>query len=267
MVTHKVRTATVLRAARALVSLAAAVVDAVHLCHTPSPDAALVGLFNCIVFGKLSCFVRCVFLLPPDCGHPLWHALGSPEYALVSTTLTAAFTASRVLRAAVVLAAVLAAVVLLAVPQPRAAPAPPVLHARCTKLVWDLADADVLTRGDCVRVLAKLDAALRKVRAARQQRPAHGTGTEGGGTCVVCMDAPACGTLQPCGHAVLCRACAETVRATTLLCPCCRLPCFAGVTTEPAGEQHGNSTREMTMMHEEKKEEESDVVWSSSGED
>ena len=250
--------AIVLHAARALVSLASVVLDAAHMCRhaAPSPGTELVALFNCVVFGKLSCLVRCVFLQPPAARHPLWHALGSPEYALVSATLTAAFTASRAIRAIVVLATVLAAAVLVAVPQPRDVHADPRLHARYTKLVWDLADADVLTRRDCVHVLAKLDSALCKVRAARQQHPVDThEGADGRGTCVVCMDAAACGALQPCGHAVLCRACASPVRATTLLCPCCRLPCFAGVKSLP---------------HDKNQEEaEADVVWSSSssGED
>ncbi|KAG1656859.1 hypothetical protein FOA52_006546 [Chlamydomonas sp. UWO 241] len=42
--------------------------------------------------------------------------------------------------------------------------------------------------------------------------------------CVVCMDAERCVTLVPCGHRVLCRGCANSVRAANDECPMCRSP-------------------------------------------
>ena len=254
--------AKVLCALRAVVTLAAVVVDTLHLwTHAQDATGDVVDLYNCVVFGKLACFVRCVLLLPPDTPHPLWHALGSPEHALVCTTLTAAFTVHPVLRAFVVLSAALTAIVLLAKPQ--RAPAPPALHSRCTKLVWDLNGVDALSPQDCAHVVTRIDSALVKVRAARAMRPETvAQENSSGGTCVVCMDAPACGTLQPCGHAVLCRDCAAAVRATSLLCPCCRLPCFADVDVVDANKL----LKETTMQNKEDEynddEDEDDTLWS-----
>ena len=111
------------------------------------------------------------------------------------------------------------------------------LHSKYVKFLFDLSDAAILSYDDCKELMSKLEETLRKVNRAKsfpvEEVPLHSSERDQE-ICVVCMEE--CGSgrdgrkmckLNPCGHSILCSDCIKTIREMSLLCPCCRMPCYS----------------------------------------
>ena len=225
-----------------------------------------VSAYNCVLFGKLSCFFR-TLVLSQWKAHPFWSSFSNSEFVLTAASLTAVLTSSYLLRCLINICCLFTIVVKLfndslvtiinkkmtfnqmsdstvclldilsndeeeddVVHQKLK-----VLHSRYVKFIFDLSDADLLSQDDSRALLTKLGIALKKVTDAKNSiSPELSTLSSGPAKCVICLDE--CGTdentkgmctLEPCGHTVLCSDCAVTVREMSLLCPCCRIPCYS----------------------------------------
>ena len=85
----------------------------------------------------------------------------------------------------------------------------------------------------CIRQTSKVDSPGSKAALVQSSHIAYqGLGRQGDqntdDSCVVCMEAPAQMSFQPCGHAIACKSCAEKICAKTNECPLCR-SCLQGV--------------------------------------
>ena len=237
---------------------ASIVFDVFHFfisCSSPhlsdGEDSLLIVGFNCVMFGKLSCFLRALLLAQKQ-SRPLWNSLSETDFILTTITLTTAFTDTPVLHVIVLLCSFVISIFpvlksfihhcfshcLVDDDDDDDGNDKKILKSRYVKFVFDLSDSDLLSRNDCHVLLSKLGTALQKIHQAKSLLMASREMESDPvpERCVICMEEFNDGinastttmcVLQPCGHVVLCSECAITIRQLSLLCPCCRLPCYS----------------------------------------
>ncbi len=192
---------------------------------------AIVARYNCVLFGKLSYFIRTLLLVQGH-SHSFWGALSNDEFVLICSTVTSVFISSNTLGLIIVLSCLIIKWLNFTCFQSTFDSNISKLHSKYVKFLFDLKDIDLVTKNDCLKLLDKIKESLRKINYFKSIK----SGIKSSSTfepsttnrCVICLDdkRTMC-VLKPCCHIVLCYDCAVTIRELTLLCPCCRLPCYS----------------------------------------